>query len=52
MSVTETKDLTAAITKLIEGNAYFIRVAAKNEIGQGKFAELPEAVTCKSPYGE
>ena len=44
--------LEHTITKLYEGQDYFFRVAAKNKMGTGAFAETPEAVTAKLPFGE
>jgi len=40
------------VTKLLEGNDYMFRVAAENEIGQGKPASLAEPVTAKLPFGQ
>jgi len=39
-------------TTLLEGNDYMFRVAAENEIGQGKPASLAEPVSVKLPFGE
>ena len=39
-------------TKLLEGNDYMFRVAAENDIGQGKPASLGEPITAKLPFGE
>jgi len=39
------------VTKLLEGNDYMFRVAAENDIGQGKPASLAEPVTAKLPFG-
>lgn len=46
-----TKDLTFTIPKLLEGNKYFFKVAARNDIGIGEAAELTEAITAKNPFG-
>ena len=39
------------LTRLTEGTEYMIRVAAKNEIGTGEFAELGSPVIPKSAHG-
>jgi titin len=46
------KEFAATVAKLIEGNEYFIRVIAENEIGQSEPCELKEPVKAKSPFGE
>lgn len=46
-----TKDLTFTIPKLLEGNQYFFKVAARNDIGIGDAAETKEAITAKNPFG-
>lgn len=46
-----TKDLTFTIPKLLEGNQYFFKVAARNDIGIGEAAETKEAITAKNPFG-
>ncbi|XP_023933258.1 titin isoform X1 [Lingula anatina] len=38
------------ITKLLEGNKYYIRVSASNQLGTGPPAELKEPVTAKVPF--
>ena len=45
-------ELAFTLMKLIEGNEYYIRVIAENEIGQSQPAELPEPVKAKSPFGK
>lgn len=45
-----TKDLTFTIPKLLEGNQYFFKVAARNDIGIGEAAETKEAITAKNPF--
>ena len=42
---------TFAVQKLLEGNEYYFRVSAENEIGQGEPAELETPVLAKSPFG-
>jgi titin len=46
------KELEFTVAKLIEGNEYFIRVIAENEIGQSEPCELKEPVKAKSPFGK
>ena len=45
-------ELEFTVAKLIEGNEYFIRVIAENEIGQSEPCELKEPVKAKSPFGK
>ena len=49
--VDTTKTLTMTVPKLLEGNQYFFRVAARNDIGIGEAAETKEAITAKNPFG-
>ena len=42
---------TFAVQKLLEGNEYFFRVSAKNDIGQSEPAELDQATVAKCPFG-
>ena len=42
---------TFAVHKLLEGNEYYFRVSAENEIGQGEPTELDTPVLAKSPFG-
>ena len=37
---------------LTTGKSYNIRVAAKNEVGQGPWVDLPEPFTAKSMFGK
>ena len=46
------EDLEFTVTALKEGAAYDFRVAAKNEVGQGPFAETARPVTPKCQHGE
>lgn len=43
---------TCTVQKLLEGNEYYFRVYAENDIGQGEPAELDTPVMAKSPYGK
>jgi len=45
------KTLKAKMTKLTEGNKYFFRVAAENEIGLSDWTETTEPVEAKMPFG-
>ena len=42
--------LHAVVKKLVEGNQYYFRVSAQNEIGVSQPAETTEAVTAKLPF--
>jgi len=42
---------TFAVEKLLEGNEYYFRVSAQNDIGTSEPAVLDEATIAKSPYG-
>ena len=41
----------AKATKLIEGNQYYFRVFAENEVGMSDPAQLDDPVTAKLPFG-
>ena len=43
--------LTYAVQKLLEGNQYYFRVSAENDIGTSEPVELKEPVLAKCPYG-
>lgn len=43
---------TYAVQKLLEGNEYYFRVSAENDIGQGEAVELEAPITAKCPYGK
>lgn len=42
---------TYAVQKLLEGNEYYFRVAAENDIGLGDSAELEAPIQAKCPFG-
>ena len=44
--------LTYAVQKLLEGNQYYFRVTAENDIGVSEPAELKQPVLAKCPYGK
>ena len=48
--VDETRKFEYALSNLVSGNSYVIRVAAENSAGVGEFAEL--TVVPRSPHGE
>ena len=43
--------LSYAVQKLLEGNQYYFRVSAENDIGTSEPVELKEPVLAKCPYG-
>ena len=45
-------ELTFTVPKLIEGNEYYIRVSAVNDIDVGDPTETPEPTKAKSPFGK
>ncbi len=40
------------VLKLLEGNEYYFRVTAKNEIGASEPAEMDKGTVAKSPFGK
>ena len=48
----DTEETEFTIKGLVENKAYYVRVAAQNDIGTGLFAEYPEPITAKCPHGE
>ena len=50
--VTEVEDLKCSIGQLLEGNQYFFRVFAQNEIGMSEPVEMTEPITAKNPFSE
>lgn len=52
MQTVDNTTTTFAVQKLLEGNEYFFRVAAENEIGVGESEELFDGIIAKSPFGE
>ena len=51
-TIESTSLLEATASKLKTGSPYVFRVAAKNDVGLGPFAELPQPVTPASEFGE
>jgi titin len=51
MKVTTTSDCDVTVSGLNEDNVYVIRVAAKNEVGVGEFAEITVVIP-KSRFGK
>ncbi len=51
-TVGDTIELLYEVTSLQEGQTYLFRVAAVNDVGQGEFAELSQAVAPKSQHGK
>ena len=45
-------NLTANVHKLVEGNEYYFRVLAENELGTSDPCKKKEPVKPKSPFGE
>jgi len=43
---------TCSVQKLLEGNEYYFRVSAENDIGQGEPNELEAPIKAKCPYGK
>ena len=50
--VTKVKDLECTIGKLLEGNQYYFRVFAQNEIGMSEPIELKEPIAAKNPFSK
>lgn len=48
----DSANCTHSVQKLLEGNEYFFRVSAENEVGVGEPAELFEGTIAKSPYSK
>ena len=46
------KTLTSKATKLVDGNKYYFRVFAENDVGLSDPAEMPEPVMAKLPFGK
>lgn len=44
--------LRCKVSKLVEGNEYYFRVAAVNRIGQSPFATTEDAIKAKLPFGK
>ena len=44
--------LSSTLTKLIEGNEYYVRVSAENEIGVSEPVQTKDPVKVKSPFGK
>ena len=48
----EASVLSYKVTKLFQGNAYLLRVAAENRVGMSLPIELDHPVIAKLPFGE
>ena len=48
----DAKTLTVKATKLVEGNKYYFRVLAENEVGESKWTETDEPIVAKLPFGK
>ena len=46
------ENLEFTVDKLVDGNEYLMRVAAKNDYGVSDFVELTEPVLAKNPYSK
>lgn len=44
--------LTVKATRLVEGNQYYFRVLAENEVGESNWTETAEPTTAKLPFGQ
>lgn len=50
--VAKIKDLEFIVGKLLEGNQYYFRVFAQNEIGMSEPVEIKEPITAKNPFSK
>lgn len=50
--VEKVKNLEYTVTKLLEGNQYYFRVFAQNEIGMSEPIEFKEPITAKNPFSK
>ena len=48
--MTSTSDCDVTVSGLTEKKVYVMRVAAKNDVGVGEFAEIADVIP-KSPFG-
>ena len=48
--VATVKDLEFTVGKLLEGNQYYFRVIARNDIGNSEPVEMLEPITAKNPF--
>ena len=49
---TDVETKTLKVDNLMEGEQYFVRVAAKNQVGRGYHLETDQPITAKLPFGK